>query len=422
MTPSPSVLIVGGGAAGLFCAAQLLEAGVPVTLLERNDKVGRKLGITGKGRCNLTNACTVSEFLENVPTNPRFLYSAISGLTPADTVAFFERWGVKTKVERGNRVFPVSDRAADVVNALRRACVGGQILTERVSALCTEIDDTGTVRVCGVCCESGRSYAADTVVIATGGASYPRTGSTGDGYALAESLGLAVIPPTPSLCPLETEEGWCKTLMGLSLRNVSLRITDGKGGKEVFRDFGEMLFTHFGVSGPMILSASAHLKDAAQGRYVGVIDLKPALDDKQLDSRLVRELSENPNKNYSSILSTLLPAKMVPVFARLSGIDPGKKAHAITKAERASILSNLRSLTFTVKGPRPIDEAIVTKGGVSVKELSPATMACKRVQGLYFVGEVVDLDGYTGGFNLQIAFATAAAAARDIANRRRNEE
>lgn len=415
MSGETPVTIIGGGAAGLMAAAWLCRLGIRVRIVERNDKVGRKLGITGKGRCNLTNRCSLSELMEHIPTNPRFLYSALTAFTPEDTVALFEEWGVPLKTERGNRVFPVSDRAADVVNALRRASRDAELMQARVTAIETELQEDGKPRVIGLVTEDGEHLSASTVIVATGGASYPRTGSTGDGYRLAESLGLRLIPPVPSLCPLVTEENWCKALMGLSLRNVSLTVFDAESGKEVFSDFGEMLFTHFGVSGPMILSASAHLKDIGVRKYRAALNLKPALDEKQLDARLLRDFAASPNKNYSSILGGLLPAKMVPVFARMSGIDPGKKAHAITREERGAIIRTLRGMTFTIAGMRPIDEAIITKGGVAVGELEPRTMAAKKVEGLYFAGEVIDVDGYTGGFNLQIAFATAHAAATAIA-------
>lgn len=408
------IAVIGGGAAGMMATAFLLKGGAEVLLFERNEKFGRKLGITGKGRCNLTNDCSLDTLMENIPTNPRFLYSAFAAFSPADTMAYFRSLGVELKTERGNRVFPASDRASDIVNALRRAISGAKTVHERVSGILTSEDAEGKRRVTEVVTEEGGSYPCDRVIVATGGCSYPVTGSDGDGYRFAKALGIEVVPPVPSLCPMETEENWCKALMGLSLKNVSLTFTDLQSGKTVYSDFGEMLFTHFGVSGPMILSASAHLGRAAQGRYRATLNLKPALDDKQLDARLLREFAAAPNKNYSNILSGLLPAKMIPVFARMSGIDMGKKVHDITKEERGAILQTLRGMQFTVKGLRPIAEAIVTKGGVSVKELNPKTMETKSVKGLYFAGEVIDVDGYTGGFNLQIAFSTAVLAARAV--------
>lgn len=415
MTTTNPIAIIGGGASGLMCAAMLLRSGQKVRIFERNDKVARKLGITGKGRCNLTNNCTLPVLMENIPTNSRFLYSALSAFTPADTMAFFETMGVPLKTERGNRVFPVSDRASDIVNALRRATTDAEIVHARVTEILTNEQADGARHLSGVLCEDGRRYAAEQVVVATGGLSYPQTGSDGDGYRFADMLSIARVQPTPSLCPLETEEKWCRALMGLSLKNVSLRFIERASGKTVYEDFGEMLFTHFGVSGPMILSASAHLDGMREGKYGAVLNLKPALDEKQLNARLLRDFAASPNKNFSSILSGLLPAKMVPVFGQLTGIDSEKKVHDITRAERITVLRMLHSMPFTVRGFRPIAEAIVTKGGISVKELNPKTMACKRIPGLYFVGEVVDVDGYTGGFNLQIAFATGVAAARAIA-------
>ncbi len=409
---SRTIAVIGGGAAGMMAAATILREGGEVLLFERNPKFGRKLGITGKGRCNLTNDCALPELLENIPTNPRFLYSAFAGFLPSDTMALFESWGVPLKTERGNRVFPVSDRAADIVNALRGAIKDAEVVHSRVKRVCVEEDADGKRRVTGVETEDGVQYPCKSVIVATGGLSYPVTGSDGDGYRMAQALGIAVIPPVPSLCPMETEEHWCRALMGLSLKNVALRFIDLTTGKTVYSDFGEMLFTHFGVSGPMILSASAHLRDVTPGRYRAVLDLKPALDDKQLEARLLRDFEANPNKNYSSILAGLLPSKMVPVFARMSRIDAGKKVHDMTREDRKSIIATLRGMTFTVKGLRPIEEAIVTKGGISVKELNPKTMEAKAVSGLYFAGEVIDVDGYTGGFNLQIAFSTGVLAGR----------
>ena len=399
--------IIGGGAAGMMAAAEASRFPCDVTLFERNEKFGRKLGITGKGRCNVTNFCDIPAFLENVPTNPRFLYAALHAFSPTDTMAFFEKRGVPLKVERGNRVFPVSDRAADIVNALRHA-MRCRVIHERV----TELIRTDDIGITGVKTESGRSYAFDRIIVATGGKSYPVTGSDGDGYRFAEALGLKVIPPSPSLCPMETEEKWCRELMGLSLKNVSLRFTDRDSGKCVYSDFGEMMFTHFGVTGPMILSASSRLPGMRRGRYEAVLDLKPALDEKTLEKRLLSEISAMPNKNYGNLLHTLLPAKLVPVFVRLSGIPGDKKGNMITKEDRREIIRLLKGISFTISGFRPIEEAIVTKGGISVKEIDPKTMACKTVPGLYFAGEILDVDGYTGGFNLQIAFSTAVLAAR----------
>ncbi len=408
-TPRLRIAIVGGGAAGLMAAAEAASLPCEVTLFERNEKFGRKLGITGKGRCNVTNACGIPEFLENVPTNPRFLYAALHAFSPADTMDFFEKRGVALKVERGNRVFPVSDRAADIVNALRHA-MRCRVIHERVTEI---IRQDGAVT--GVRTEAGSGYAFDRVIVATGGKSYPVTGSDGDGYRFAEALGLRVTEPVPSLCPMETEEDFCRELMGLSLKNVAIRFTDRDSGKCVYHDFGEMMFTHFGVTGPMILSASACLPGMRRGRYEAVIDLKPALDEKTLEKRLLSELAAMPNRNYSNMLHALLPAKLVPVFARLSGIGADRKCNGITRQERLCIIRLLKGIPFTVRGFRPIEEAIVTKGGICVKEIDPKTMECKTVSGLYFAGEVLDVDAYTGGFNLQIAFSTAVLAIRSAA-------
>lgn len=403
------IAIIGGGAAGLMAAAEAASLPCDVTLFERNEKFGRKLGITGKGRCNVTNACGIPEFLENVPTNPRFLYAALHAFSPADTMAFFEQHGVSLKVERGNRVFPVSDRAADIVNALRHA-MRCRTVHERVTEI---LQKDGAVT--GVRTVAGAVYPFDRVIVATGGKSYPVTGSDGDGYRFAEALGLRVIKPVPSLCPMETEEDFCRELMGLSLRNVAIRFFDRESGKCVYSDFGEMMFTHFGVTGPMILSASACLPGMKRGRYEAIIDLKPALDEKTLEKRLISEIAGMPNRNYGNMLHALLPSKLVPVFARMTGIGADRKCNGITREERLRVIRLLKGFPFTVSGFRPIEEAIVTKGGVCVKEIDPGTMECKTIRGLYFAGEVLDVDAYTGGFNLQIAFSTAVLAMRSAA-------
>ncbi len=411
MKTAPRIAIVGGGAAGMMCAAKLKELGVPAVLFERNPKFGRKLGITGKGRCNVTNDTDVPGVLANVPGNPRFLYSALNGFSPADTKAFFEKAGVPLKTERGNRVFPVSDRAADIVNALRGA-MGCETVHERVTGILSEDG-----KVTGLVTGNGKKYSFDAVIVATGGLSYPTTGSDGDGYRFAEDLGLTVTPRSPSLCPLVAEEGFCADLMGLSLKNVEVRVTDTQKKKDVFSDFGEMMFTHFGLTGPLILSASAHLDKMTPGRYAVHIDLKPALDEKTLDKRILSDFSEEKNRQFRNAFGGLLPAKLIPVFVSLTGIRPDKPVNEVTKAERAAVLRLLKDFPVTVKGFRPIDEAIVTRGGVSVKELNPGTMESKKVAGLYFAGEVVDVDAYTGGFNLQIAFSTAVLAAKSAAEK-----
>ena len=401
------VCVIGGGAAGMLCAGKAAEGGFDVTLYEKMNAVGRKLAITGKGRCNVTNNCDRNTFMDNVPTNPRFLYGAYASFTSEDTMAFFEGLGVPLKTERGNRVFPQSDRAFDIVDALRDYCKsrGVKIIHEKVEDIIVTDGVFTAVKV------HGRSVAYDKCAICTGGVSYPKTGSDGDGYRFAESVGINVVEPKPSLVPLETKEGWVKELMGLSLKNVSLAVYDTKrGNKEVYTDFGELLFTHFGISGPMALSASCHMKPMEKDRYKVKIDLKPALDEKALDNRLLSDFEKYKNKDFANSLGALLPAKLIPVFVKLTGIDGSKKVNVITKAERQKILSTLKGLECTVKGYRPIDEAIITSGGIDTKEIDPKTMESKKVKGLYFAGEVIDVDAYTGGFNLQIAFSTANLA------------
>ena len=404
---SGKTAVIGGGAAGLMAASLLAQNGACVTVYEKNEYVGRKLGITGKGRCNLTNDCTLDEFLKNIPTNPRFLYSAFNAFPPSEVMNFFESRGVRLKVERGNRVFPESDRAADIVNALRHI-PGCNFIREKVRGI-SEKDGV----VSGIMTESG-FHEYDNVIVCTGGKSYPRTGSDGDGYAFASRLGLEVVMPEPSLVPLETKEKWCAELQGLSLKNISLRMTDTLTQKTVYEDFGEMMFTHFGVTGPMILSASAHIKTKEPERYRIKLDLKPALDEKTLDRRLLADFAQFCNRDLINSLSMLLPQKLIPVAVRLSNIPPHKKINSLTKEERAALVYVIKNLELTVLRTRPVDEAIVTRGGVCVKELDPKTMECKRIQGLYFCGEVIDVDAYTGGFNLQIAFCTAACAANAI--------
>ena len=406
-TDVKGVAIVGGGAAGMMAAIHAANMGVPVTVFERNERCGRKLRITGKGRCNVTNHCTRDVFFANIPGNSRFLFSAWSRFDSAETERFFEEAGVPLKVERGNRVFPVSDKATDIVDALVRECRARDVrfVHERVTGLQTE---NGRVR--GVLFGKNGEERFDAVILATGGASYPLTGSTGDGYGFAEAAGHSIVPPTPSLVPLVEEGRFCATVQGLSLRNVSLSVTDTRNGKEVFRDFGEMLFTHYGLTGPLVLSASAHLSEMARGRYTVSIDLKPALDEKTLDARLLSDFEKYKNKDFQNALSDLLPQKLIAPLIERSGIDGRKKVNAITKEERRAFLMLLKGLTVSVKGFRPIEEAIITKGGVTLAEVDPRTMASKKMRGLYFAGEILDLDAYTGGFNLQIAFSTAVLA------------
>ena len=399
------LLVVGGGAAGMMAAITAARLCCPVTLLERNPKLGRKLYITGKGRCNVTNHCSPEEVLASVPRNGKFLYSAVNRTAPADVERFFEDLGVPLKVERGNRVFPKSDKAADIIDTLyyelRRLKV--PVLHNRVTGLAVE---EGQVR--GVETEQG-PLKAGAVILATGGLSYPATGSTGDGHAMAARAGHTVIEPRPSLVPLESPDAFCGEMQGLALKNVTLTVKNQKG-KTMFREQGEMLFTHFGLSGPLVLSASAHMCNFDREQYTCIIDLKPALDEQALDARLVRELCQGANRDMNNLMGALLPRLMIPVVLRRCGIPGEKKAHDVTREERRRLLELLKAFAVSVSGPRPIAEAIVTSGGVKVSEVDPKTMASKKVKGLYFAGELLDVDAYTGGFNLQIAWCTGRAA------------
>ncbi len=409
---SKKVIVIGAGASGLMAAGTAAENGHNVVLVERNDKVARKVMITGKGRCNVTNNCTlINDLIQNVPTNGRFLYGAFSKFMPIDTMEFFEDMGVALKVERGNRVFPESDKAVEIVDALNAfsSDAGVKRIKGRATSL---IAENGEIK--GVKLEDGEEISADAVIVATGGASYPLTGSTGDGYELAKQVGHTVTELKPSLVPLVCHEGFCMDLQGLSLRNVEITVLDTDTYKEVYKDFGEMLFTHFGVSGPLVLSASSHMKDIKPRKYEIHIDLKPALSYEQLDKRIQRDFLENSNKNFINALDALLPKKLVPVIVKLSGIKPAVKVNQITKQQRSELVNLLKDLKVTVNGFRPIEEAIVTSGGVSVKEIDPKTMESKLVKGLYFAGEVIDVDAYTGGFNLQIAFSTGNLAGSSI--------
>ncbi len=407
------LIVIGAGAAGMMAAGTAGENGIDTVLLERNDRPGRKVMITGKGRCNVSNNCdSVQQLISNVPGNGRFLFGAFSKFMPRDTAEFFESRGVMLKVERGNRIFPVSDKAVDIVDCLADyAKAGAKIIKGRAEKL---IIENGAVK--GVVTSDGEALYADRVIIATGGVSYPATGSTGDGYELAKQAGHTVISPVPSLVPLEIHEGFCSELMGLSLRNISVSVTDTEKNKCIYEDFGEMLFTHFGVSGPVILSASAHMRDMKKGKYKISIDLKPALTPEQLDARILRDFSESTNKNFINALDSLLPKKLVPVIVKLSRIPMATKVNQITREQRQELAYLLKHLTVTVTGFRPVDEAIITSGGVSVKEINPSTMESKLVSGLYFAGEVMDVDAYTGGFNLQIAFSTGRLAGLSAAN------
>ena len=386
----------------MMAAIAAADSGSRVMLFERNDRLGKKLNITGKGRCNLTNMCGRDEFFSNIPTNPRFMYSSFAAFDNYALMDMFESAGVPLKVERGNRVFPQSDDAHDITAALERMIKDRdiQIITKRVTGLITE---DGAVR--GVTAD--REYTADSVIVACGGMSYPKTGSTGDGYTLARQAGHTIVEPSASLVPLVCREKLCRDAMGLSLRNVRLDlITDGR---TVYSEQGEMLFTHFGVTGPLVLTASGHIRDTSREHKL-VIDLKPALDEKKLDERIRRDMSENINRDFINSLGALLPKKLIPVIAQLSGIPFDKKVNQITHEERTGLVRLIKGLELTVVQKRPIDEAIITSGGVSTKEIDPKTMQSKLVSGLYFAGEVIDVDAYTGGFNLQIAFSTGHAA------------
>ena len=405
------IVVVGGGAAGLMAAGCAARRGHEVTVLEKNARMARKVGITGKGRCNVTNNCTVPACIEHIPGGGRFLYSALSRFSPQDTVAFFEGQGVPLKTERGNRVFPCSDKALDIVDALVRYAREGGCRFRRGRAVSLRVEDG----VCtGVGLEDGTVLDAYAVILCTGGLSYPATGSTGDGYRLARQAGHTIVPPRPSLVPLAAEDSFCADMQGLSLKNCAIRAVDNRTGREAAREFGEMLFTHFGLSGPMILSASAHMREMEPGRYTVFIDWKPALSAEQLDSRLLRELDEGKNRDFSHILAGLLPRKSIPVFAALADIPLQKKGNAVTREERRRLAAILKEFPVRIHGFRPVEEAIVTAGGVSLKEVDAKTMASKLVSGLYFAGELLDLDGYTGGFNLQIAFSTGMAAGNSV--------
>ena len=406
------LIVIGGGAAGLMAAGTAAQRGLNVTLIERNDKLARKVAITGKGRCNVTNSCPLlNELISNVPVNGRFLYGAFSRFGTDDTIDFFEEMGVPLKIERGNRVFPVSDKALDIVDALNKFITVNGV--KRKQGRVTElIIEDGELKGCVT--EDGKKYYADNVLIATGGLSYPATGSTGDGYTLARQAGHTITDLKPSLVSLECHEGWCTDAQGLSLRNVEIRVEDTKTYKEIYKDFGEMLFTHYGVSGPMILSASSHMRNMEKGRYVIHIDFKPALTYEQLDKRIQRDLLECSNKNLFNTLALMLPRKMIPVAVKLSGLNGNIKSNQVTKEMRASLVDLLKDIRLTVTDFRPIDEAVITSGGVSVSEIDPKTMESKILKGLYFAGEVIDVDAYTGGFNLQIAFSTGRLVGNSV--------
>lgn len=401
------VVIIGAGASGLFAGVHCGRFGKSVCVIEKNDIYGKKLLITGKGRCNVTNNCDVETVLKNVPTNPRFLYSALNGFTCEDTMNFFEWSGVPLKTERGNRVFPQSDKSSDIVSALVRECRDAGVEFIKDEAVELVIENETCV---GVKCKS-ETYLGDSVLIATGGKSYQKTGSTGDGYKFAKQAGHTIVLIKPSLVPIVTKEKEPAKMMGLSLKNVNLSVFKDNKPKPVFSEQGEMLFTHFGVSGPLVLSASSHIRDVNDGKYTLCIDLKPALSVEQLDKRVLRDFIDAKNRDFQNSLGKLLPSKMIPVIVEMSGIEPSKKVNEITKEERQELVKLIKNLTFTIDKFRPVEDAIITSGGVKTDEINPKTMESKLCKNLYFAGEVIDCDAYTGGFNLQIAFSTAYAFA-----------
>ena len=401
------VCVVGGGAAGMMAAGTAVLYGADVTVFESTGRLGKKLAITGKGRCNVTNACSTQEFLENVTKNPRFLYAALSAFDTESTMSFFEGLGVELKTERGKRVYPATDKAKDIVDAMQSYSAGATTVFHKVKSIKALADGGFTVI-------ADKEYGFDAVIIATGGKSYPLTGSDGSGYKLAMKLGHTVTELIPSLIPIESSSDICKDMQGLSLKNVAISIKDGSG-KILYEDFGEMMFTHFGVTGPVILSASSHLRGVDISSLTLVIDLKPALDEKTLDTRLLSDFSANSNKDFINALGALLPTKMIEPFVAVCGIDPRKKVNSITKEERMRILHTLKGLEVPLLRFRPIEEAIVTSGGVCVNEIVPKTMESKLHPGLFFAGEVIDVDAYTGGFNLQIAFSTGYLAGKSAA-------
>lgn len=400
------VVVVGGGPAGMMAAVSAARAGGSVCLIEKNEKLGKKLFITGKGRCNVTNAADMDTLFANVCTNEKFLYSAFYGFNNTDVINFLEQAGCRLKTERGDRVFPVSDHSSDVIAALQRELKKSGVeimLNTKVSDI--DISERKMVFE-GVLLSDGRRIRGDSGIICTGGISYPATGSTGDGYRFAEETGHRLVEPRPALVPIQVRESWCGQLMGLSLRNVSLRLMCG--GRKTYEGFGEMLFTHFGVSGPLVLTASSYYRKGAD--TVLLIDLKPAMEEEQLDRRLLRDFEENRNRQFKNALGALFPAKLIPVMIPLSGIRPEKKVNEITREERRAFVKLIKNLPLTVTGTRGFEEAIITGGGVSVKDVNPSTMGSRKIKGLYFAGEVLDLDALTGGFNLQIAWSTGHLA------------
>ena len=408
------IVIIGGGPAGLkaaLTAASRYKDKAEICIMEKNERFGRKLMITGKGRCNVTNNCDLDTLIANVPKNGRFLYSAFSSFLPEDTMKYFETMGVTLKTERGNRVFPQSDKAVDIVDALVKGLKPLGIKQIHVKAKSIKIKGE---KVAGVELENGQVIEADSVVLATGGMSYPVTGSTGDGYRMAKDLGHTVTELKPSLVPLNCHEGFCSRLAGLSLKNVTLSVFDGDKKKPIFKEMGEMLFTHFGISGPLVLSASAYLKKMGKAKYKAVIDLKPALTLEQLDKRILRDFENEKNKDFANSLDALLPKSIIPVIIERSGIAPREKVNQISREQRTDLCRAIKEFTLNITGFRPIEEAIITSGGVSVKEINPSTMESKLISGLFFAGEIIDVDAFTGGFNLQIAFSTGYLAGENV--------
>ncbi len=400
------IAVIGGGAAGLMAAGRLAERGKQVCLIEKNPILGKKVRITGKGRCNITNACDIEDFFKNIPTNANFLYSALYTFSNDSMVSLLESYGVKTKVERGGRVFPVSDNAKDVVEALKKYALKSNVHLMKKEAESLIIKE-GCVK--GIKFKTGENLMCDKVIVATGGMSYPQTGSDGAGYKMARESGHNIIQPRASLVPVEIYDSVCRDLMGLSLKNIKITVKNEKN-KKVYDDFGEMIFTHFGVSGPIILSASAHMKNPETSKYSIYIDLKPALDEKTLDTRILRDFEKFSKKQFINSLDELLPKKFIPVVVALSQIDERKTVNQISKEERKRLVNILKNFKLSVKGFRPVSEAIVTSGGICTKEINSSTMESKLIKNLYFAGEVIDVDAYTGGFNLQIAFSTGYLA------------
>ena len=408
MNSNTDLVVIGGGAAGLMCAITAAERGLRVTLLDPNKKLGRKVRITGKGRCNVTNNCDIKGFMENIPSDGRFLYSALNRLSPTDTIEYFESRGVRLKTERGNRVFPVSDNANEVADMLAAQCdkLGVKVIRTTAKRILTENGAVSAV-------ETGDGLIkCRAAAVCTGGMSYPLTGSNGDGYMFAREFGHNIIEPKASLVPLESDDDYCADMQGFSLKNVTLSLYEND--KLIYKDLGELLFTHFGLSGPLVLSASSHMRDTCKAKYSVKIDLKPALDEKKLDTRILRDFELFSNREFKNSLDKLAGKTMIPVLIKLSGISPEQKVNTITHEQRMGLVKLFKEFPVSISGTRPIEEAIITSGGVDTKEVNPRTMESKLVDGLFFAGEVLNLDGYTGGFNLQIAWSTGYVAGKSV--------